>query len=220
MASYKDIVVDATSGTDVGEVSNFSFNHTVGAGNEGILIFIYSGRANPNPTAVTFNGVALTASLVTTKFDTCWVEFWYLLKPATGTHAIAVTLSEADNNRHCCGAVSFFNVEQTDPIKVSDEQGGVATSFSNPFTSTLDGQYAIEGQSNTQSQAGTVVAGQTLIKARSSANSGGISYKSLGTSGAETVGWTGFAGGAAYKSGLVVIQPAELEGGAFLMNFV
>ena len=214
MASYKTIEVDATSGKDVGAVSSFSFDHTVGSGNNGILIFAYSGRANPNPTAVTFNGDAMTASLVTAQYDTTFVEFWYLLEPDAGTHSISVTMSEADNNRHCAGAVSFFNVEQEDPIKVTDEQHATASSFSNSFTSTLNGQYAIEAQSNTGTSAGSVAAGQTLIHSRSATNSGGISYKSLGTSGSETVGWTGFSASVAYNNGVIVIQPAENKVGS------
>ena len=217
MASYKDIVVDATSGTDVGAVDNFSFNHTVGSGNEGILIFIYSSRGAIAVSGVTFNGVALTSGYVTGKFDNFLSEFWYLLKPATGTHSIAVTLSTTDNNRHCAGAVSFFNVEQTDPFKVTDEQSGTASSFSNSFNSTLDGQYAIDGQSSSSDVAGTVVAGQTLIKARTSTESCGMSYKSLGTSGAETVGWTGFSSSLPYMDGVVVIQPAEEVGAAAIL---
>jgi len=220
MASYNTIEVDTTSGTDIGSVSNFSFNHTVGSGNDGILILIHKTRGtNVYISSATFNGKAMTLGYKTGLYDTCRVEFWYILEPDAGTHSISVTLNEASNDRHCAGAVSFFNVEQDSPIKITDYQTGNATSFSNSFTSTLNGQYVIEAQSNTGSAAGTQSAGQTLIYKRSTANSGGMSYKSLGTSGSESVGWSGFASGSAYNSGLIVIQPS-LKKKAFNRGYI
>ena len=46
-----------------------------------------------------------------------------------------------------------------------------------------------------------------------------MSYKSLGTSGSESVGWSGFASGSAYNSGLIVIQPS-LKKKAFNRGYI
>ena len=213
------VILDTTSDYDMpSDVYNFQFSHTVADKANNIVFLIYCNAGSRLITSATYGGEAMTAAIETTPYGDCYVQIFYLVNPPTGANNFYAELSGQSNGRGLCGGISFYNVDTTDPIDQTDESSDTATSISTSFTPTYASTYAIEGQFNNNTAAGSAGSGQTTIASRSGNDSGGCSYKQVSSS-ADSVSWTGLDSGSAVSQGLVVIKPLP-EGGAFLFNML
>jgi len=95
---------------------SLTWSHTVGAGNDRILIVGVSIRnaGGQTVTGVTYNGLALTLIGSANNAGNVAAYMYYRLAPPTGTYSIIVTLSASA--AFVAGAVSLFNVDQTTPF--------------------------------------------------------------------------------------------------------
>ena len=111
------IVVDHTSSmagpSDNGTILTWS--HTVGSGLDRILVVGVSLRdGNTSVIGATYGGIPLTRiGFQISSGNQNRTEMWKLVAPPTGSANVVVTLSAA--KRIVAGAVSFFNVDQTNP---------------------------------------------------------------------------------------------------------
>jgi len=217
MATRKTIQIGNTTQHNIGNVSSGSFSHTVVTGTNRKLIMAFAGRGTGSSmSSATYNGVALTKAKGSTFFDACEGQVWYLDNPAVGSNTLAYTLTGAEDNRAVIGVMDISNAKPGS-VSGTDEQTGSAGSMSNTVTVSVDGSVVIDAVFNTGVSAGSSGAGQTDICSRSGADSGGASYKSNVSAGTTTMSWSGWTGGSAYSQAVMVIEPAELRGGAFVL---
>jgi len=215
--SYKTIAVGNTTQHNIGNVSSGSFSHTVVTGSDRKLILIHAGRGGETITSVTANTRSMTLAKQSTAFDQCLTQIFYLDNPDVGSNTIAYTLAGTEDNRAVIGVIDIRNAKQG-TITRTDEQVGTGSSFSNTVTIDLSGSIVIEGQFNINTSAGSPSSGQTTIASRSGDDSGGASYKANVSAGTTTMGWSGFSSGStAYSQAVVVIEPAKIKGGSFLL---
>lgn len=110
-----NIAVDNSSSALGRDVPSLSWSHTVGAGQNHILIVGVSFRDASTDTlnSVTYGGAPLTyiGGITDTGEGKNRVEMWKLVPPAVGTNTIQLTFS--GNVRVVGGAVSFTGVDQT-----------------------------------------------------------------------------------------------------------
>jgi hypothetical protein len=109
-----------------------TWNHTVGAGNNGILLVTCGMHNSYDVTGVTFNGVSLT-KLGETSGTYRRAQIWYLLNPPAGTHAVVLTGATTIS----AGSVSFFGVNQESPFRHNTGLNGSSYSPSLSVTSIV-----------------------------------------------------------------------------------
>lgn len=208
--SKKTITHDASSGADMTTTNSFTISHTVGSYTNRLLVVCVTARLYPQScTSVTYAGVNLTKAVTNgyANFDT---TIWYLVNPATGANNVVVTLSGNDTGRGMIGIASFYNVNVGNPLSLtSTANGEVTTSVTNSFTSLADGCMAIHCMGTDSDAGGTEGSGETVIKKRASADSGGSTYKALGTYGSESMAWTNLSAGSSIASAVAVFNPAS-----------
>src|SRR3989344_3768207 len=99
---------DAASETSAGAGDeNITWSHTVGTGNDRILVvgvYIRGVSQSPTVSGITYNGTALTKVNDETN-GAVRVEQWYLLSPDSGTHNIVASFSAASEGPRITGAV-------------------------------------------------------------------------------------------------------------------
>jgi len=127
--------VNASSGASAGTTTSFSFQHTVNAGTDRVLIVGGAIRAGAPVafTSVTYNGIALTPIQGVTGADDVRAELWYLINPPIGT--FNVTLTASANRNLAGGAMTFTGVHQTTPVGTPASVGGQSNSTSVDVTS-------------------------------------------------------------------------------------
>jgi hypothetical protein len=110
------LAVDNTASMNSGaaNANPFTWSHTVGTGNNRILVV---STANPGTSvavsSVTYGGTALTR-LSQNLSAGASTEIWYLLNPPSGTATVSVSL--ASSAKFAGGSVSYRNVHQTTPF--------------------------------------------------------------------------------------------------------
>ncbi len=123
-----DVVGPSAAGASVASGSSLSWNHTITpTGLNRLLTVVVAVGVNPDTSrtlAVTYNGVAMTsAGIVHSNNRTAgFAQLFYLVAPATGTHAVQVTLTGGNASLEA-GSTSFTGVDQTTPLR------NVLTSF-------------------------------------------------------------------------------------------
>jgi len=125
------ISFDAGSNDKDTDVDSLTFAHTIGVGDNRILIVGVRTRSNSTNdicTGVTFNGTPMTkfATYNSGTLHRGW--FFYLLNPDTGTHNIVISLSIATTALHATAA-SYFGVEGIDD-EDNDVGSGTTSSLS------------------------------------------------------------------------------------------
>lgn len=86
-----------------------TFNHTCGTGSatSGILFVAIEALSGSLPSAVTYNGVAMT---LYGTFGSGAYAVWYLLAPPSGTHTVAITTT---STQYIAVSSSYLGVSQT-----------------------------------------------------------------------------------------------------------
>jgi hypothetical protein len=163
-------VQDAVSGTSVVGSSpgtTLSWNHTVAAGSNRLLIVKIAFRLGSNSatavSALTYGGVPLTflGQAKSAATNSVRVEYWYLVAPAVGTASVAVTWTGGPYGR-VGSATSYTGCSQVTPL------GAVASNFASTNHPSLvvaaaPGDLVVDAQANLDDYSATVGAGQTSI---------------------------------------------------------
>jgi hypothetical protein len=125
-----DSVGPSSSGASVASASTLSWSHTVAGSNTLLTASVAVGVDGDNRTlAVTYNGVPMTsaAKVHSNNQANGFVQLFYLVAPAAGTHTVQVTMTGGTASMEA-GSISFSGVNQTTPVK------NIATSFGNSTT--------------------------------------------------------------------------------------
>jgi hypothetical protein len=120
------IQFDATANSGYqAALSSYSFNITVGNNpNRIVVVSVGLLSVTNSVTALTIGGVAATKLRADVSASgTIRTEIWYLVNPATGVNAVAVTLNTASVSG--ASADSLFNVETGSPVDA--QSGGTGT---------------------------------------------------------------------------------------------
>ena len=192
VAGQAQIVFDA-SASGSGETNpTISWQHTVGNGNNRILVVgLGVNVANPYPPAssVTYAGQPLTRQVLNnTGFPVS--EIWTLVNPPTGTANVVVT--HPSEGVITGGSASFSGVDQTTPVRASNSarepiftpSGTISTSVTtNPGDVVIDSFTAYDSFSRTPG------AGQTLRWSSNFAALAGFGSTKTADSNPTTVSW-------------------------------
>jgi uncharacterized repeat protein (TIGR01451 family) len=142
--AFSAISVDSASNApSSGGASTLSWPHTVGSGQNRVLIVGTSNRdGNKTVTSVTYGVSSLTRiGYQNGPGNTARMELWYLLAPASGTADIVVTWN--GSNAVAAGAVSFTGVDQATPLGAfASAQGN--TSSASVAVSSATGDVVID----------------------------------------------------------------------------
>lgn len=135
---------NSTSNSQGGNVSSFSFNHVVGSGSNRILFVgtTFRGGTALHVTAVTYNGVSMTQIGSTQSATNAISNMWYLISPATGTNAVAVTLSGTGNTTNCI-ASSYTGALQSGVPDAQTGNTGSGTSITPTITTIANGCWTV-----------------------------------------------------------------------------
>lgn len=208
--SYKTIVVDATSTIAFGTTS--TVNHTIGNGNNRLLL-VGIGTRGGSVSAVTFNGVAMTRAKLSTSYDQCTGEVWYLYNPDIGTHQIAITMNGASR---VVGALSLFNVDRANPIYTTGEayaNGDLSLSLTVPTGRTM---LSFQAGFDTGTSDSGALSGQTQIISSSSNDTGWAYYENSLAAGSQGMNIDVSGTNAASMAG-VLVNPARQGGGGMIL---
>lgn len=136
-ARAQTITVDAVSTLEHSGTSH-SWTHTVGSGsNRFLIVSMAIERDNDRVVSASYGGVAMT--FLGTQADVngaTRVEVWGLVAPKTGANTVSISL---DGTAAVIGAaISFANVDQTNPISASTFASGdnLATASASVASST------------------------------------------------------------------------------------
>ncbi|TMB71155.1 MAG: hypothetical protein E6J43_00005, partial [Chloroflexi bacterium] len=126
------IAFDAGSACTPGNSANFTWSHTVGSGNDRLLVVGLSlaPRQNQKVQSVSFNGQPLSQVAFRNNSNESRAEVWQLIAPASGTHNIVATMTSATAAETVCGATSWTGVDQADPIGSVIEAKGTSNQAS------------------------------------------------------------------------------------------
>jgi hypothetical protein len=186
------VTVDAvSSATSSGAVTTLTWSHTTTAAQNNRLLVVTVAATSSSVLGITYNGVALTQAA--TKLQTVRAEIWYLLNPPSGANNVVVTHNAA--RELICGAVSFYNVNQSSTFGAV--KNGGATSVGPAITAATTATFPTANDLiidvvATLTQTATVVGGQTSrwnLTQSSGFKTGATSTKP-GTGAAQTMSWT------------------------------
>jgi len=217
----------AASGS--GNGTTLSWSHTVGSGNNRILVVslaISVFSPYPPATSVTYGGQPLTRQVLNGG-NTPISEIWSLVAPPAGTAPIVVTHSS--NVFIVGGSMSFAGVDQASPIRASNQERSTFTIIIGTISTTVTsntGDVVIDAlaAANGPDPSGTPEAGQTLRWTGSilAVFSGGSTKQ--GDAGATTMTWNVVSGGtefpANYALSAISLIPARLSPQQIIENLV
>ncbi len=199
------ITFDSSGTGTVRGAQTLTWSHTVGAGNNRLLVVGTATEDNPTVgdsaiTSVTFNGLALTrvpgaeqraidAGVGTENFS----DLWFLLNPPVGAGNVTVNTTGPVADL-LAGSASFQNVRQQAP----EAAGGAAISTTNASTISADiitlsaGALVVDvGLHSTSNGTMTPGAGQTEVWDQSTAGArNAFSFRLVPTPGSVTDSWT------------------------------
>lgn len=140
--------------------------------------------------AITYNGVALTRAIASTRSTSMAGEMWYLIAPATGSHTLAVTVTGAtDGIRVASG--SFTGVDQTAPLGVTNTSTGTSGNPAITLTTATANSVAVAGLCRFGNTAITASTFSNMQRANANNVTMVWDYKLTTTAGAQTATETG-----------------------------
>lgn len=191
--------------------STYSFNHTIGAGVNRLLVVGVAmlSVAGSSVSSITFGGVALTKirhdASVSGAIRT---ELWYLTNPASGTASIAVTLSTGLDS--AAGAQSFTGVDQTGSIEANNGASAtnVGAADATVNVTTLSPNAWVVDVTGSDDTAITIGASQTSrFNVTGTLGSSAGSHEGPQAAGAVTMSWTNVAGLATWTISVAALKP-------------
>ena len=190
-----DAVGPAAGGIAVDTGSSLTWNHTVTTTGSNLLLTVGVAVGRQGDTglslSVTYNGVAMTsAGLVHSNNDsTGYVQLFYLKAPATGTHAVVVTLSGGTATLEA-GSLSFSGVDQTTPVRNITTAAGSGTT---PAVTLASGPGNMVVDAMATGCPGTITSNTTLrwLNQLDCSSAGGVGAQSTAAGAASvTMGYT------------------------------
>ena len=190
------VAVDQVTEHNTGRnVASFSFNHTVGAGPDRLLLVsVIDGYRNTFVRSITYGGANLTrverlqGYLVAS-------EVWMLVAPSMGTRPVVVTMNDS-SDQPMAAAISYTGVDQAAPVGPASTMSGMGRNVA-VSVATSPGDLTIDAASAWGAQSAGVVPGATAGAAQLSRWSFGNNgdYRVMGsekvaTGTATTMGWT------------------------------
>ncbi len=204
------IAVDDTSSALGKEVTSLSWDHTVGAGSNRILVVGVSWRSNTNSlNSITFGGTALELIDNKDDADVGRVAMYKLLAPAVCQ--ATVQLSFSANVKVIAGAISFSGVDQSSPHGSFTAADGGDDTPTITVSSAADELVLDTFQAAGNASSASAGAGQTQYwygRTQGGANeiSGGGSTEPGASS--VTMSWS-LAGNANWSIGAISLRPAS-----------
>ncbi|HEY9413617.1 MAG TPA: hypothetical protein VIQ30_02555 [Pseudonocardia sp.] len=196
-AAVFDAVGPSSAGATQSSGTSLTWSHTCTGTNLLLVVGVAIGAGTDSmTTSVTYNGVAMTSAIKVHAGNSTsgYIQFFYLLNPATGAHTVAVTLTAAATIS--AGSVSYTGVDQTTPFGTfaSAFSGSTGTAVSVAVPSTTSGNPVIDAMAQGSGSNATVGGGQTLRwqRATNGASRGGCGAQSTETSagGTTTMSYT------------------------------
>jgi len=117
------------------------------ADNANKILIVSTGTYNGSPTVsgVTWNGASESFTKAVSLAGNYDVEIWYLVNPTATTDDVVVTFSDSTAGNRGAGVYSFYNVDQTSPIGVTNTVvGGTTTSPNGTITPTTEGSMIVD----------------------------------------------------------------------------
>jgi hypothetical protein len=221
-----EITFDAASASaELSGQSSRTWSHTVGSGNNRILLVsimvrdtsMTVGRGAATSVVYGSTPLSLVASHAPTDSDIGYltVQLWELRNPPVGTNNVTVTWA-GNIARGGCGAVSLFGVNLNAPYVGSpvyaDSDGDYGSDPSLSVTATAAGQWALDvvynmASSQSPTESGQIARVNELYGNGSFFDNGGISTREASAAGSVAMGWTHPDFGYWAQLG-VVLQPA------------
>jgi hypothetical protein len=170
--SYPGIITDATSSSSGGAVTTLTFAHTIGSGQNRMLVVGLNLENSVARTvnSITYNGVFMDY------FTYIWTDMstpsgvltmiWTMPEanlPAAGTYNIVVTLDAATDRGISAGAISLTNVNQTPTNGYDTASAANVTSLNQTFTTDVHGAVVIDSIGAGNVSTLTPNSGQTSI---------------------------------------------------------
>lgn len=163
-------------------------------------------------TGASYNGVALTKIVSSTRSVSMEISCWGLVNPATGSHIASATLVGATDEQKYIWAV-FDGVDQVNPIEATSTNTGALANATTTITTLTDQDMLFESLSLFGTAALTLHTGSTLIyKDSTNSTDGGASYKIATPAGSNNMGWT-WTGANDWAEAVVALKPAAGGGG-------
>lgn len=201
------ISFDAVGGPASASATSISWSHTVGSGNNRILVVIAS-QINSGITGATVNGVAMTlyASQVGGSPQR---SVFYMVSPPVGS--VTIQVNSGSSTAMAGASTSYFNVYQGNGIYVpvnagANGQGGTPSAMN--VVTTIASCWLIGGATNDNAVTTSAGAG-TTIRATTSGTKFSIFDSNAGvTAGSNNLNITFGGGGNSYWSAIALIPAA------------
>ena len=220
--SVSTVTYDAESSTTSSGSSSLSWSHTVGNGNNRLLVVTIStsrgGSASVPPTisSITYNNIAMTLgpnnAYTSTTNPQVRSYIYYLVNPPSGSHTIQVSLSGTSGSTYAVGgAVSYSNVNQSSPMQTQNTSQNYGSTQSVSVSTTSVGQavYASIGSYSGSSYTLTANSGPNSRWSQTSHNYKGQGEDQINPSvGSIPSSWQTGATNVGYVCLAVVINPA------------
>lgn len=158
------ISFDASATGSVSSNTTLTFSHTVGAGSNRILwvAFLVNDAAPAAVSSVTYNGVAMTATVDSPFVEqaTIYQHLFYLVAPASGAHNVVITMASSMSgiNAH---AVSYAGAKQTGVPDAHATGTGTGTTGTMTATTVADNSWLVGFFRNEAAGNGTAGGGTT-----------------------------------------------------------
>ena len=208
-ATADTITFDAASSAGSSSAATtLSWSHTVGTGNNRILVVGVvsedSTAADERISSVKFNGVNMTAVPNSTKSrvvysgssysSTLRNDLYYMLNPPAGTYTVLITYNGSISYR-VGGAITLANVKQQAPEAIITN-GATAAAISTTLMVPNNGAWIVDVVGHSNSGTFTTSTATERWDKNSNYNSGACSTKAITSPGANTITWT-FSGSSA-----------------------
>jgi PEP-CTERM motif len=198
------IAFDASSTGQLRGTQTLSWSHTVGAGNNRLLVVGTATEApvsgNSVVTGITYGGVAMTQVTgaqqtgIETGVGENYADLWFMLNPPVGTANVSVTVTGMVADL-MGGGVSFRNVRQQAPEAIGGA-GTTSTTFTNLSANitTVSADSLVVDMGLHSTSGGTMTPGAGQIEAWDQFTVGGarsaFSYRFVPAPGTITDSWT------------------------------
>ena len=203
----------ASTGSAANPSSSVAWSHTVGSGNDRMLVVgvVAEHNADQYATTVTYGTQSLTkvtgSAATGSGTPLNATELWYLPAPNVGTAAITITFASSQSNGAECGAVSLFGVKQSAPEAVAIDTGAATgTTYSLAITTLTNGAWLVDvvnhGSGNAANTINTTSTGMTR-RWNSAAGGqlvGACATREVATAGAVTDTWSTSTGTSSRKA--------------------
>ncbi|QXP62537.1 tandem-95 repeat protein [Polaribacter sp. HaHaR_3_91] len=122
--------------------NNHSFTHNTTAANQYLIVAVSheSDGFDSHITSMTYNSIQMDFLYWEyTDNEKYKVEMWGIANPVIGTHTVAFYIADDGSKLAAAGAISFNNVNLSNPTSSYNRNYGDATSFSTPVTVPTNG---------------------------------------------------------------------------------